>query len=59
MTDAKVKSRVRETLKRAKMKKREILREIRRMEREVEDEDAVIMSCLAILDEIEEKEAEE
>ena len=58
MTDAEVKRKAREARDRAKEKKKEIMREIRRLERAVEEEDAVIMSCLAILDEIAEKEAE-
>lgn len=59
MTDEEVKSRVRETLNRAKEKKQEILREIRDLEGALSREDHMIMSCLAILAEIDEKEAEE
>lgn len=58
MTDEEVKSRVRETLNRAKEKKQEILREIRKLEAAIAREDGLILSCLTILDEIEEKEAE-
>ena len=57
MTDAEVKKKARTALERAKAKKREINREIRRLESEVENEEAVIVTCLTILDEIEEREA--
>lgn len=57
MTDAEVKKKARTALERAKAKKREINREIRRLESEAENEEAVIVACLTILDEIEEREA--
>lgn len=56
MTDAEVKKKARAALERAKAKKREINREIRRLESEAENEEAVIVACLTILDEIEERE---
>lgn len=59
MTDGEVKSRVRETLNRAKEKRWELKHEIWKLEAEVAREDGMILSCLAILDEIKEKEAEE
>lgn len=56
MTDAEVKKKARAALERAKAKKREINQEIRRLESEAENEEAVIVACLTILDEIEERE---
>ena len=59
MTDQETIRKARAALERAKAKKREINREIRRLESEAENEEAVIVACLTILDEIEEKEARE
>lgn len=58
MTDAEVKRQARETLDRAKNKRRELIHEIRKLEAAIAREDGLILSCLTILDEIEEKEAE-
>lgn len=57
LTDGEVKKKARAALERAKAKKREINREIRRLESEAENEEAVIIACLTILDGIEEREA--
>lgn len=56
MTDAEVKKKAREALDRAKNNKYAILRKIRKLQAEIDNEDVVILSCLAILDEIEEGE---
>ena len=56
MTDAEVKKKARETLDRAKNNKYALLREIRKLEAAVAREDGLILSCLSVLDEIEEGE---
>ena len=58
MNDAEVKTKVQETLDRAKHRRLALIREIRNLETAIAREDGLILSCLTILDEIEEKEAE-
>lgn len=52
MTDQKTVRKVREALDRAKNRKQEIRQKIRELRAEMDREDVMILSCLAVLDDM-------